>query len=910
MHIFRQKIKEMKFKKILWGILMLVVVVGGVFEPLKMKENTLTLSRVEASASKGNPPPKTPSGKTNPTLNLSTTQQPQTAADLNNLNGWIKYYVNSNQGDKGREVVNFISDPTKKAAAQAVFDTEVKGRSAPAGVNADEQSCAGAFYLNLDVCVKKLAAIIGYYVILTPAAKTMSISAYLMNYVVNYTVVEMKLHTIDATEINNGITTVWATIRDLSNMIAIWWLLYVAISTILGRGGSAEIKKTLVAIITAAILINFSLFFTKTIIDLSNIMTLKFLNGIQQINTPAAGKTPDLAAALSKGLDITSIYAPVETTGKTNISTLTIDAIFIVSIGGSIFMFITSVVFLAIALLLIVRYVVLIVIMMFSPLMVLGSTLPKIGEFSNQWWSVFSGQCLFAPILMLFLWIINVLIARGLLKAPATATFSGVFTGDISGSIGLVMNFIVLISLLTMSLVVAKKFASQGSETIAKVVSKATGWTDTAISRIKSAPGNVALGTTGMVGRNTAGRLASYADKKWSNRIGWRPGDDENWYGRLINKVTETATLSGNSKIGRALRANTTGAVAGAKFGGSQTWEEDKKLAGEVTEKRNQIRENRKLDEEAAPGATDAEKEALEAAQLKILSNRSDKDITELGAKTIEKLVLLLSPRQLEYQLSDKNEKWSTAQKEKVRDARFKSIADSLNRIRELEEEDAITPFNPATDGDKIKELKSHRDKIRTLSSKEIELGKEFTITSGAVTTPLLTNSTFVANMTQGQVDGIMKPDNIAYLPSQKTKLRDMRTAPITEVFENITLPARGAPPLPPADKRKREVAAQKARKMDVKEFMRLPEKTLYSPEVLATLDERKLKKISTADEDSSVLPKLLTEIKAQGDVIRGFPLTPGNPIPAVPTGLPTEDTNILKLANWVSDPANEKLLI
>ena len=61
----------------------------------------------------------------------------------------------------------------------------------------------------------------------------------------------------------------WAVVRDLSNIFFILILLYIAIQTILGIGH--ETKKMIAKVVIIALLINFSMFFTKVVIDSSNI---------------------------------------------------------------------------------------------------------------------------------------------------------------------------------------------------------------------------------------------------------------------------------------------------------------------------------------------------------------------------------------------------------------------------------------------------------------------------------------------------------------------------------------------------------------------------------------------------------------------------------------------------------------
>ena len=67
----------------------------------------------------------------------------------------------------------------------------------------------------------------------------------------------------------------WVVTRDLANMFFIFILLYIAIATIL-EIAAYNAKALLARLIIVALLLNFSLFFTRVIIDASNILALAF----------------------------------------------------------------------------------------------------------------------------------------------------------------------------------------------------------------------------------------------------------------------------------------------------------------------------------------------------------------------------------------------------------------------------------------------------------------------------------------------------------------------------------------------------------------------------------------------------------------------------------------------------------
>ena len=67
----------------------------------------------------------------------------------------------------------------------------------------------------------------------------------------------------------------WTSVRDLVNMFFIFALLYIAIGTIL-QLEKVNTKKTLASLIVVGLLVNFSLFATKVVIDVSNVMASSF----------------------------------------------------------------------------------------------------------------------------------------------------------------------------------------------------------------------------------------------------------------------------------------------------------------------------------------------------------------------------------------------------------------------------------------------------------------------------------------------------------------------------------------------------------------------------------------------------------------------------------------------------------
>src|SRR6185312_266176 len=152
-------------------------------------------------------------------------------------------------------VVGF-SFPLYAHAQIPAFSPTVINAAANAGI-ASGGTLSGLLNIALTPIFNGIAA-----TLLTITSWVTMLGGLILNYAINYTVVNMAKNF--ATQgIGSAINTTWTAVRDLVNMSFIFFLLYTAIMTIFGKG---DYKKTVVNMVIAAILINFSLFFTKIII--------------------------------------------------------------------------------------------------------------------------------------------------------------------------------------------------------------------------------------------------------------------------------------------------------------------------------------------------------------------------------------------------------------------------------------------------------------------------------------------------------------------------------------------------------------------------------------------------------------------------------------------------------------------
>ncbi len=314
-----------------------------------------------------------------------------------------------------------------------------------------------------------------------------------LNKTLEYTLINMSSNISSI----SGITIAWGVIRDLINMSFIFILLYIAIGTILGLSG-VNWKKTLIQIVVAAILINFSLFFTKVIIDASNLVALTFYDQI----IPAGSTTiQGFSDVFANSLKITTLY-------NTKTADVSWEQISSLGLMGTLFLLVTAFVFLAAALLFIARFITLVFVLILSPIGFFGSLLPGLGSYASKWKETLIGQALFAPIYMILTWVIVVIINDPTFVLGRQGDMANTLSGATNatgatfatGAWGIFVNFLIVIGFMIGTLIISKSTASRGSNLGQKLVGNMLGY---------------GVGAAGWTGRKTLGRVGqSIADSE------------------------------------------------------------------------------------------------------------------------------------------------------------------------------------------------------------------------------------------------------------------------------------------------------------------------------------------------------------------------------------------------------------
>src|SRR3989344_1473641 len=314
------------------------------------------------------------------------------------------------------------------------------------------------------------------------AAWILGLAGNLMDMAIKFSL-DTKYFKIDA--IDSG----WKLIRDLVNMGFIFILLYIAISTIL-QLSSYNIRSMLAKLIIAAVLINFSLFFTRVAIDASNIVAQNFYNAF----TVSADGNPNISATFKNYLRISEKFE--KNSGKP------LNIVGIDSYRDAVLRFVVIVValyvFLSVALLFVARTVAFIFLMMTAPIGFIGAIFPGASGAAAQWRKTLIDQMLVAPVFLILIYLV-----AQIMKAS-------MFNLDLIGEtekaldVNFYFNYVIIIALLLFTKNITKKISGKAGAMINDFGKKA-------LAVAAGATLALATGGAAAIGRGTIGAFAKGA---------------------------------------------------------------------------------------------------------------------------------------------------------------------------------------------------------------------------------------------------------------------------------------------------------------------------------------------------------------------------------------------------------------
>ena len=429
-----------------------------------------------------------------------------------------------------------------------------------------------------------------YYLVVEGLGLLVWFGALILDFAINNFVIGFG-DTFIKSGIGLAVNQTWVIIRDFVNMFFIFGFVYIGFKMILNSSDS-NTRRWLVNILLAALLVNFSLFITKFAIDFTNQLASQIaVNGLGttgEWDTETDLYKVNLTSEFMSRMGVSDIlgidYKVVEGGGWGYI------------IGTAILFLTAAFVFAAGGIILIIRFAMLNLFMMLSPIMFLSWVLPPVKDTMQRFWSAFFGRALYAPIYLLFIYFSLQIIAglqisvTGENSSFANPNWAGTFQalnevngGTATGTLGTLPFFILICIFLALSISFADKLGADGGSMAVKL---GRSFERKVRQTTTKAAGSATLGLVGMAGQQTLGRGA-----------------------RALSNTQGLQKWAANSRVGRTALGATRG-VADSSFDPRRVGGVGKALGigeGKKGGFSSRIKEREKKDEEFMKSLDDAD---------------------------------------------------------------------------------------------------------------------------------------------------------------------------------------------------------------------------------------------------------------------------------------------------------------
>lgn len=238
----------------------------------------------------------------------------------------------------------------------------------------------------------------------------------------------------------NFLATSWELVRDLANMGFILILVYIAYLVML-RAETSGTVRMLAWVIVMALLINFSFFFTRLVIDAGNILAVQFYNAIPagtygttgggaQLATFGATNVKDLSASVMNALQLQTLWgeksfnAAFAAAGNSVTGALIIVSVVYLAVAAMLWVLFFT--FLQVGVKFILRIVILWFVIIAAPLAFAAKAMPKdsFKKFYSHWQDALI-KFSFYPAIFLFMFLVIVRFMDEMMGASGSSTLIG-----------------------------------------------------------------------------------------------------------------------------------------------------------------------------------------------------------------------------------------------------------------------------------------------------------------------------------------------------------------------------------------------------------------------------------------------------------------------------------------------------
>ena len=385
---------------------------------------------------------------------------------------------------------------------------------APTGSRTTNSSAQCSWTSNWDIC----AANVVYFFFVGLGSALAYMAAYIFS-------VAAQLSLSSTAYALDFLSSGWEVVRDIANMSFIFILVYLAL-TIMFAAEGVNTMKTLAGVIIIALVVNFSFFFTRVVIDAGNIVAVQFYNaipapsGCQSFFTSLCrdntSNTKDLSAGIMEAIGVQTLLNNKSFEKYTNGGRISND--WLTNLIGLSFLYISVgvvfwilfITFLGVGIKFIVRIAVLWFVLVVSPLAFVAYTIKGTQSLFKKWWEMLVTHSIYpAVFLFVFLMLTKITTAMagssqsvlssalGGISSATTAAGSSSDVGFIASMGQVAGNIGIRVALIVVVLYYGSKLADYLGVMGGSISERITGFATGAMA-------GVATGAAGLAGRGTA----------------------------------------------------------------------------------------------------------------------------------------------------------------------------------------------------------------------------------------------------------------------------------------------------------------------------------------------------------------------------------------------------------------------
>ena len=267
--------------------------------------------------------------------------------------------------------------------------------------------------------------------------------------------------------ISDTINLGWTILRDVMNIGIIGMFVFIAIAIMLGLKTYGD-KRLVAHLLIVAIFVNFSLLFTRMVIDFSNFSAYQFY-AVAATTSGTDVANFDIAEKFLKSMGITSVWdtKPLTDAAGSSASGNSSTAAFFYGLVGGIMLLGVAAVLAYGVFVIAIRGILFIFLMLTAAAAFATYAIPKLSDSQygwSGWWKSLINAAIFAPLLMIFLFIsLRIIEAAGVPEEGALAKF--IMDPNVTVKTGwhAILNYILVIGLLFASFKISSSIAGSAT---------------------------------------------------------------------------------------------------------------------------------------------------------------------------------------------------------------------------------------------------------------------------------------------------------------------------------------------------------------------------------------------------------------------------------------------------------------